>query len=351
MIESVNTRKLEHLSTIAREAGMDRNGHYFDRVRLRHRALPEVDLSKVNPSVTFLGKRLNMPFLISSMTGGDHTLIRRINRRLARAAARCRVAMGVGSQRVMFTHPASRDSFALREVAPKIVLLANLGAVQLNHGFGVAECREAVEAIGADGLILHLNPLQEAVQPGGNTNFEGLADRIGEVVRELKCPVIVKEVGAGISREDADLLVERGVRYLDVAGSGGTSWSRIEAARAGECEEDDLGVRFQDWGLTTPEALADLAPLRDRVTLIASGGIRNGLDMVKAMVLGASLAASARPLLDAAIESEARVVALLERWQREIVTAMFLLGQADTAGLIGNRALLAPSVSTEFPRT
>lgn len=347
MDEVVNSRKVEHLQVIAEDPGSDRARHHFDRIRLRHRALPEINLRDVDPSVEFLGKRLAMPLLISSMTGGDHEVTRRINRNLALGAQARGVAMGVGSQRVAFTHPASRDSFSARAQAPDILLLANLGAVQLNHGFGVDSCREAVAMIGADALILHLNPLQEAVQPEGDTDFAGLAARIGEVVRGVGCPVIVKEVGAGISLEDAQLLVAQGVRVLDVAGSGGTSWSRIESRRTGASGDEALGRLFQDWGIPTPEALVALAPLRDRVTLIASGGIRTGVDMVKAMILGATLCGTARPLLDAALQSAEAVVETLDRLRRELVTAMFLLGVSRTPTLIGNRALLAPGAASE----
>lgn len=346
MDESVNARKVEHLDVLARDAESERDRHYFDRIRLRHRALPELNLKDVDPSVEFLGKRLRMPLLISSMTGGDHAVTRRINRNLAAGAQACGVAMGVGSQRVAFTHPASRDSFAVRAQAPDILLLANLGAVQLNCGFDVETCREAVAMIEADALILHLNPLQEAVQHEGDTQFAGLAARIGAVVRGVGCPVIVKEVGAGLSLEDARLLIAEGVRHLDVAGSGGTSWSRIESRREGAGEYASLGLLFQDWGIPTPEALEALAPLRSQATLIASGGIRSGLDIVKAMILGATLGGTARPLLDAALQSAEAVIQTLERLKREVVTAMFLLGVADTRSLIGNRALLAPEART-----
>jgi isopentenyl-diphosphate delta-isomerase len=343
MDDAVNERKVEHLRVIAEDPGADRERRYFDEVRLLHRALPELDLREIDPSTTFLGKRLEFPLLISSMTGGDHAITRRINCNLATAAQACGVAMGVGSQRVAFTHPPALDSFQVRAQAPDILLLANLGAVQLNYGFTVASCREAVDAIGADGLILHLNPLQEAVQPEGDTNFAGLAARIGGVVRDVGYPVIVKEVGAGISRVDADLLLAQGVRYLDVAGSGGTSWSRIESRRRPDVGFEPLGRLFQDWGIPTPQALRELNPLRERVTLIASGGIRDGVEMVKAMVLGASLCGTARPLLDAALESERAVVEVIGRLRREFVTAMFLLGVRTVEALVGNAALLAPT--------
>jgi isopentenyl-diphosphate delta-isomerase len=340
MTSPVNKRKLEHIRVIQKEAETDRQKHYFDHIRLQHRALPELDFEAIDPSIGFMGKRLALPLLISCMTGGDHELTRRVNHNLALAAEQAGVAMGVGSQRVMFTDPKSRRSFALRPLAPTAVLLANLGAIQLNYGFDEEMCAEAVAAVGADGVELHLNPLQEAVQAGGDTRFGGLADRIGTVAQALAVPVVVKEVGAGLSLADGRLLAARGVRYLDVAGSGGTSWSRIESYRQSDAGARSLGLAFQDWGLPTPQALMDLAPLRPAVTLIASGGVRNGIDMVKALILGASLAGVARPFLAPAMESPEAVLAAIHQLQREFVTAMFLLGVARASDLIGNRGLL-----------
>lgn len=338
--DRTNRRKVEHIEIINTDHGVDRRKFYFDEIRLRHRALPELDLDAVDTSVVFMGKRLSFPLLISSMTGGDHAMVRRINRNLAEAAERCGVAMGVGSQRVMFTHPKARASFELRAHAPTALLFANLGAVQLNKGFTVDHCRRAVEALEADGLYLHLNPLQEAVQPEGDTQFAGLADKIGAIAAALPQPVIVKEVGAGVSREDADLLVPRGIRYIDVAGSGGTSWSRIEHHRQGESVPNALGILYQDWGLPTPRALWELRDLRPRVTLIASGGLRSGLDMAKALVLGASLCGLAAPFLKPAMKSVDAVVDAIERLRAEFRVAMFLLGVARASDLIGRDQLV-----------
>lgn len=332
--DRTNRRKLEHIEIIREDRDTDRRKYYFDEVRLRHRALPEVDLAEVDTTITFLGKRLSFPLLISSMTGGDHTLVRKINRNLAQAAESRGVAMGVGSQRVMFTNPKSRSSFALRDYAPSTLLFANLGAIQLKRGFTVEHCREAIEVLSADGLYLHLNPLQEAVQPEGDTQFSGLADRIGEIASALPKPVIVKEVGAGISREDAALLVPRGIRFIDVAGAGGTSWSRIESHRADE-GDSYLGILYQDWGIPTPRALWELRDLRPDVTLIASGGLRSGLDMAKAMALGATLCGLAAPFLKPAMESARAVEAVIDRLHREFRIALFLMGLQRAEELIG----------------
>ena len=341
MSEQTNSRKMEHIRIIEADPETDRGGTAFDKIHLQHRALPELNLEDVDPSVTFLGKELSFPLLISSMTGGDDDRIRRINRNLAEAASECKVALGVGSQRIMFERPEAEASFALREVAPDALLFANLGAVQLNKGFGPEECQRAVDVVGADALFLHLNPLQEVIQPEGDTNFAGLAEKIGAMVDQVNVPVVVKEIGCGISNLDAELLVAHGVRFLDVAGKGGTSWSRIEHHRRTDVIDDDLGLLLQDWGISTPDALNHLAPLRDLgVTLIASGGIRNALDMVKSIVLGARLAGMAKPFLEPATESKEAVVEKIESLRDAFRTIQFLLGAPGLRNLENNEDLV-----------
>lgn len=337
---STNDRKLEHIQIINEDPGIDRDKFYFDQVRLTHRALPELRLNEVDPQTVFMGKTLSFPFLISSMTGGEHDLVRTINHNLARAAEQTGVAMGVGSQRVMFIRPEAKKSFELRSVAPSALLFANLGAVQLNYGFTEQHAREAVETAEADALYFHLNPLQEAVQPEGNTDFSELADKLGRVAETLDVPLVLKEVGAGISQEDVRLILDKNIRYIDVAGAGGTSWSRIEHHRREAGDPNDLGLRFQDWGIPTPLALQRLAPYRDRLTLIASGGIRSGIDMVKAIILGASLCGLASPFLKPAMRSADDVIEVIERLKREFVTAMFLLGIKRVDRLQGNASLI-----------
>ncbi len=335
-MSELEKRKVEHVKIVAQKDEMDRRKFYFDEIRLTHRALPEIDLKAIDPSVEFMGKKLSFPLLISSMTGGGDKLFRTINTNLAAAAEAEGVAMGVGSQRIFFTEPTARSSFDLRGVAPSALLFSNLGAVQLNEDMTLSHARAVVQVLKADALCLHLNPLQEAVQPEGDTNFSNLRKKIGEIVKGLEVPVIVKEVGAGISAADAELLIEAGVKYIDVAGSGGTSWSRVEGERS---EDPSLGQLFQDWGIPTPEALKALASYSDRVTLIASGGIRSGVDMAKAVVLGASLCGLARPFLNPAMESADAVRKVIQRLKREFVTAMFLLG-ADRIEKIKGRAEL-----------
>ncbi len=334
-MSQLEKRKAEHVKIVAGNAAMDRQRNYFDEIRLTHRALPDLNFAEIDPSVEFLGKKLSFPFVISAMTGGGDPLLKKININLAEAAEAEGVAMGVGSQRILFTEPSSKSSFDLRDVAPNALLLANLGAVQLNEDMTLQHAKDAVDVLKADALCLHLNPLQEAIQPEGDTDFSNLWKKIGEVVQGLEKPVIAKAVGAGISEVDAELLIRAGVKTIDVAGAGGTSWSRVEGER---CDDSSLGELFQDWGIPTPLALKALAPLD--VELIASGGIRSGIDMAKALILGASICGMARPFLAPAMESAEAVRKVIRRIKREFVTAMFLLGCKNVEALKGNRDLI-----------
>ncbi len=340
MTDSTNSRKTEHIQAIENDAAVDRNKSYFDAIRLRHRALPQLNLKQIDPSCVFLDKRLSFPLLISSMTGGDHDQLRTINRNLAIAAEATGVAMAVGSQRVMFTHPQARSSFELRQYAPTALMMANIGAVQLNYGFSAEQAQSAIDCLQADALYLHLNPLQEAVQPEGDTDFSDLDQRIGEIVATVNRPVILKEVGAGLAPEDIELGLASGVEYFDLAGCGGTSWSRIEHHRRQSSTERPLGLLFQDWGIPTPQALKLAQPYRDRAQFIASGGLRSGIDMVKSVILGGSLCGMAVPFLKPAMDSPDAVIATIEQIKHEFVTAMFLLGVPDIDGLQLNDTLL-----------
>lgn len=338
MSDQTNDRKLEHIRAIERDPLTERSGRYFDRIHLTHRALPELSLDEIDSRCTFLGKELSFPLLISSMTGGDHELVQKINRNLAEAAQRCGVAMAVGSQRVMFTHPAARSSFELRDLAPDVPLIANLGAVQFNYGLSALEAKEAIDCLQADGLYLHLNPLQEAVQPEGDTDFSDLASSIAHLTQALNIPILLKEVGSGISPADIELGLKAGVTHFDVAGTGGTSWSRIEHHRRND--GSDLGIKFQDWGIPTPVALKLANPYINRATIVASGGLRDGIDIIKSVILGASLCGIAAPLLKPAMESADAVVTEIEKIKKEFRTAMFLLGAPDVPTLFNNPALI-----------
>ena len=336
-MEQIHQRKLDHINIVSEDHTVDRQCCYFDRIHLTHRALPELNFSEVDPSVRFLNKDLSFPLLISSMTGGTDQELVKINRNLAKAAEAEGVALAVGSQRVFLSDDAARESFELRQCAPNTIIIGNLGAVQLNYNVGFADCEAAVQVLEADGLYLHLNPLQEAVQPGGDTDFSGLRNKIAMIIQTLKEPVIIKEVGAGISPEDVEHLLGVGIKYIDVAGTGGTSWSMVESRRS---EDPELGELFADWGIPTPVALKMMKPYRHEVQLIASGGVRNGIDMAKSIILGASLCGMARPFLDPARESAEAVRAAIRRIKREFTTAMFLLGAASVDDLKGSEELI-----------
>ncbi len=319
-------RKAEHIQ-IALDRRMQNHGA-FDGYRLVHCALPEIDLATVDTATTFLDKPLAAPLLISCMTGGTDEAAR-INQNLAIAAERVGVALGVGSQRKALEDSSTRATFEVREHAPSIPLLGNLGAVQFNYGYGIEECRAAVDMIGADALVLHLNPLQEAIQPEGDGDFSDLLPKIAAVVKELEVPVVVKEIGMGISADVAAALRDVGVRTIDTAGAGGTSWARIEAERADDLE---IGELFADWGVPTVDSIRAVAALED-VTVIGSGGVRNGIDMAKAIALGADIVGLAYPFLQAAVESADAVEAKLRRALRELRICMFCTGARDLGAL------------------
>jgi len=313
-------RKAEHIR-LALEPGMQGGGSYFAEWSFEHCALPEIDFDEIDTTVEFLGKRLRAPLLVSCMTGGT-AIAGDINRNLAAGAEAEGVAVGVGSQRKALEDPAKADTFRVRDAAPSVPLLANLGAVQLNYGMGLAECRRAVEMIAADALVFHLNPLQEAIQPEGDRNFAGLLPKMGAVARSLGVPVIAKEVGSGISGRVARQLAQEGIRIVDTAGAGGTSWARIEAARAGDAA---LGEVFAGWGVPTPLAIRELAAVGG-LTVIGSGGLRTGIDVAKALALGADLAGMAYQFLEAATQSPARVAERIRRLVQELKIAMFCIG-------------------------
>lgn len=299
----------------------------LEHYRFTHCCLPELDRNDIDITTTFLGKPLGAPLLISSMTGGTEQA-RIINQRLAQVAQHYKIAMGVGSQRVAVEKPQVADTFAIRKYAPDVLLFANLGAVQLNYKYGLDECLRVVEMLEADALILHINPLQECIQPKGDTNFKGLLDKIGKLCSEMPVPVIAKEVGNGISAAIAEKLIAAGVAAIDVAGAGGTSWAKVESERAENPLQRRLGRTFADWGLTTAECITSIKAIAPDVPLIASGGLRHGLDVAAAIALGADIAGLAMPFLQAAATSETAVYELAEVLIAEITTGLFCTGNA-----------------------
>ena len=294
----------------------------LEKYRFTHVCLPELNGKDIDVSTTFLGKHLNAPLLISSMTGGTEQA-GIINRRLAEVAQKYNLAMGVGSVRVAVEKPQVADTFAVRKYAPDILLFANLGAVQLNYQYGIDECLRIIDITEADALILHINPLQEFIQPRGDTNFLGLLDKIQDLCIKLPVPVIAKEVGNGISATMAEKLIAAGVQAIDVAGAGGTSWALVEGERAETSLQRRLGQTFGDWGIPTADCITSIRTHDPNIPLIASGGLRHGLDVAKAIALGADIAGLAMPFLKAAAVSEAAVVELTEILIAEITTVLF----------------------------
>jgi len=326
-VPGLSGRKADHLR-LAMERRMQYRGDFFESYRFEHNALPEIDFDEIDTSSTFLGRKLSAPLLISCMTGGTGEA-ERINHNLAAGAETTAVAVGVGSQRAALEDPTREETFRIRSLAPSVPILANLGAVQLNYGYGIDECRRAVEMVEADALVFHLNPLQEALQPEGQRDFSGLLEKMARVADQLEVPVVVKEIGAGISRKVAEALLERGVRIVDTAGLGGTSWARIEAERAAT---PDAGELFADWGIPTPRAIRELREVPG-LTIIGSGGVRNGVDSAKALALGADLVGLAYPFLHAAAESAGAVVDKVRRTIEELKICMFCVGARTIAEL------------------
>ena len=335
--DTTSSRKLDHVRIVLGEdvaaKGITTG---FAAYQLPHEALPELALDEIDTSTTFLGKPMRAPLLISSMTGGAPD-VASINLALAEAAQALGLALGVGSQRSAIRNPKLAYTYQVRKVAPHIPLLANLGAVQLNYGYGVDECRRAVEMIEADALILHLNPLQEAVQPEGNTNFKGLLAKIEQVCRALPVPVIAKEVGNGIGAATARRLIEAGVWGIDVAGAGGTSWSEVERFRHTTDAGNRVAGAFAGWGIPTTEAIRQVRAALPHVPLIGSGGVRSGVDLAKAIALGADIGATAKPALGPASGAQATeaVITGLGAYIAELRVAMFCSGCANLQALRG----------------
>lgn len=323
-------RKADHIRINLEEDVRSGISTGFERLRFLHRALPELDLDEIVLSQTLMGKVVKLPVLISSITGGTETA-EEINRVLAQAAQETGIAMGVGSQRAGIDHPEMAYTFAVRKFAPDILLFANIGAIQLNHGYGVDQCKRAVEMIQADALILHLNALQEALQPEGDTHFAGLAQKIEQVCRRLTLPVIVKEVGWGFSEADIRLLRNCGIAAIDVAGAGGTSWSQVEMYRLKDQRRARVAAAFRDWGIPTVEAILTVKRVAPELTVFASGGLRDGMDVAKSIALGAMLGGMAGPFLNVARQSLEVTVDFIREMEGVLRTVFFATGSRNLA--------------------
>ena len=332
-VAPIDQRKSDHIKINLEQDVRSALTTGLENYHFTHEALPELDLNRIDPSLSLVGKKLNAPILISSMTGGTEEA-GEINQRLAEAAQEVGVAMGVGSQRAALEHPEQTPTFSItRQVAPDILLFANLGAVQLNYGYGIDHCRRAVDMIQADALILHLNPLQEAVQDAGDTNFEGLAKKIEEICIQIEVPVIAKEVGWGISEKTAKLLADCGVAAIDVAGAGGTSWSQVEMHRAPDEFTRQLAATFVGWGIPTSDSILNVKKAVPDMTIFASGGIKDGLDIAKCIALGATLGGMAGQFLKAAAVSTEKAIELMKLTKRQIEVTLFACGVDTLEGL------------------
>jgi len=333
-VAPIDQRKADHIKINLEQDVRSALTSGLEHYHFVHEALPELDLNRIDTTVSLFDKKLNAPILISSMTGGTSEA-ETINLRLAEAAQECCVAMGVGSQRAAIEHPEQARTFQVRRAAPDILLFANLGAVQLNYGYGLDQCRAAVDMIGADALYLHLNPVQEAVQDGGDVNFEGLAKKIEEVCKKLEVPVIAKEVGWGISERTAKLLADCGVKAIDVAGAGGTSWSQVEMHRAPDEFTRQLAATFVGWGIPTAESILNVRKAVPGMTIFASGGIKDGLDIAKCIALGATLGGMAGNFLKAAAVSTEKAIETMKLIRRQIEVTMFASGAGELKSLTG----------------
>ncbi len=311
-----------------RKEGQYSTGSGFDNIRLVHNALPELNLDEVDLSMKFLGRKIRYPLMITAITGG-YSEAGKINRKLAEAAEKHGIAVGLGSQRAMIEDPKLTETFKIRKYAPSVPIVANIGAVQLKE-YSSKTIEKMVSSVDADGLAVHLNALQEIIQPEGDKDYKGVLKAIGKTCERLNVPVIVKETGAGIDREAAEKLRKAGVKWIDVSGSGGTSWSRIEYLRS-----KGAVPGFEDWGIPTVESIM---MCRGVLPLIASGGVRSGIDVAKAITLGADMAGAAQPFLKALMKN--RLDEELGIWEKQLRIAAFLTGSRNLAGLKTAKCML-----------
>ncbi|WP_042164929.1 type 2 isopentenyl-diphosphate Delta-isomerase [Paenibacillus gorillae] len=341
-------RKGEHIRICLQEevagSGIETGLH---KLRFRHNALPELSFEEIKLDTQWLGRSMQAPLLVSSMTGGTDEA-GSINRRLAEAAEHCGWAIGLGSMRAAIEREDLAASFYIRREAPTVPVIANLGAVQLNYGFGAEACQRAVDIAEADALVLHLNSMQEVFQPEGNTDFRGLLAGIEQVCRKLAVPVGIKEVGWGIDADTAARLADAGVAFIDVAGAGGTSWSQVEKHRLKDELRKQAAEAFADWGIPTADSIREVSGRVPDMALIASGGLRNGVDAAKSIALGASVAGFGRVLLPRAAQSDNRVSVeqLVEQFRRiefELRSTMFGIGAAAIEDLTHTERLYAIS--------
>ncbi len=323
---SINKRKSEHIEIALNETVTGNNiSTGFEKLKFIHNALPEIDFKEIDISNDFFGYKSKTPFLISSMTGGSE-FAETINRNFAIAAEERGWVLALGSMRALIESEDHQSSFQMRKYAPTIPIIANLGAVQLNYGFDFAKCQKIIELSGANALVLHLNSIQEVIQPEGNTNFKNLLGKIQKLCAALDVPVGVKEVGWGIDGETAQKLCDVGVSFIDVAGAGGTSWSQVEKFRSSEPIKRKAAETFSEWGIPTVDCVTSVREKIGEQPIIASGGIKTGLDAAKTIAIGADFVGFGRSILKEATQSVEDITEVLETRELELRMAMFGIG-------------------------
>lgn len=333
MEEGINKRKTEHIRhcLTGNVEGVNKSTG-LEGISFIHNALPEINFADIDLGASFLDKSINAPFLVSSMTGGSE-LAAKINQNLAKAAEEKGWAIGLGSTRALLESDAHKESFLIRKQAPNVPLIANIGAVQLNYGYGAAECQRIVDLTGADSIYLHLNPLQEVIQDEGDLDFAELLSKIEKVCSEVNVPVGVKEVGFGIDGTIAKKLYDAGISYIDVAGAGGTSWSQVEKLRSTDPLKKAAAEAFNSWGIPTKDCIVSVRSELGDVPLVSSGGMKTGVDAAKALTIGADMVGFARTLLQAATESEEAVLRTMDQIELELKMTMFGVGAKTISDL------------------
>lgn len=326
MDNGINQRKTEHirLCLTGNVEGVDKTTG-LEGIHFIHNALPEINFESITTETSFLGKKLKAPFLVSSMTGGSELAIE-INQNLAIAAEERGWVMAIGSTRAFLESNRYKESFLVRKQAPSVPLIVNIGAVQFNYGYGPEDCQRIIDKTDADSIVLHLNSIQEIVQDEGDVNFENLLPKIERVCKTLDVPVGVKEVGFGIDGEVAQRLYDAGISYIDVAGAGGTSWSQVEKLRSRNKLKKAAAEAFNNWGIPTKDCIVSVRSKLPEVPLVASGGMKTGVDAAKAITIGADLIGFARHLLQAATESPEAVMETMEQIELELRMTMFGIG-------------------------
>lgn len=334
----ISDRKLEHLWLCSHcEVEYRHKKTGFEDIELIHNSIPEINQDDIDLSTKLWGKKLDSPLLISAITGG-HPAAGKINRTLAKAADKMNIAMGLGSQRAGVENPQLKNTYTVvREEAPQVLLLGNIGSPQLEYAL------QATEMLDIDALAIHLNPLQEAIQPGGDVSARGQISSIRELKNNLDLPLVAKETGAGVSAEDALKLEEAGIDAIDVAGAGGTSWAAVETYRA---VDKSLGELFWDWGI--PTAISTVEVIETvKIPVISSGGIRNGIQAAKALAIGAKAVGIALPLLKEALKGPEAVIKWIEDFNTQLRVAMFLAG-ASSLEELGKSNLIIKGKTREW---